>query len=291
KVGSYPSFTWRSICCARDVFDDGLLWWIGRVIYRLFYDERAWCILNIPIAGRGSSDLLVWRHDASGEYSVKSGYRSLITNGKTNFVSAFLAMDMNSKKLSAVSLWALWYKRNKLVNEGLKFEIHEIVGFIQSYGQDLSFIKTKGLTAGMKMKVLWRPPKPGFIKLNFDSSFVRNTMLAKDSEGLIMGACTHPMVDVADAFVAEARACERALYFVLDMGFKKVVLEGDSLTVIKKLNSNITDRSVLNPISQHIRVLAGFLEEVTYIFVLRKANKTAHELALVGWNQKSPCFW
>lgn len=29
KIGSYPSLTWRSICSARDVFDDGLLWRIG----------------------------------------------------------------------------------------------------------------------------------------------------------------------------------------------------------------------------------------------------------------------
>lgn len=44
-----------------------------------------------------------------------------------------------------------------------------------------------------------------------------------------MGACTYPIVDVADAFVAEARACETAIYFARDMGFRKVVVEGDSL--------------------------------------------------------------
>ncbi|MBA0692896.1 hypothetical protein Goari_010419 [Gossypium aridum] len=106
-----------------------------------------------------------------------------------------------------------------------------------------------------------------------------------------MGASSYPLVDVADAFVAEARACERALHFALDMGFRKVVLEGDSLTVIKKLNSIVADRSVLSPISQHIRVLAGVFEEVTYNFVPREANKAAHELAMVGRNLKLPYFW
>lgn len=37
-----------------------------------------------------------------------------------------------------------------------------------------------------------------------------------------------------------------------DMGFRKVVLEGDSITVIKKLKTNAIDRSILSPISQHI---------------------------------------
>ncbi|MBA0640397.1 hypothetical protein Goklo_023339 [Gossypium klotzschianum] len=175
-------------------------------------------------------------------------------------------MDMNSKKLIAISLWAFWYKRNKLVNEGLKFEFHEIVGFIQSYVQDSSFYKTKCLSPAMKKNVLWRPPKPGVIKLNFDASFTSNTnfsisvVLARDSEGQIMGACTYPLLDVADAFVAEARACERALYFALDMGFRKVVLE------------------------------AGSFEEVTYLFVPRETNKVAYELAMVGRNRKLPCF-
>ncbi|XP_016747432.1 uncharacterized protein [Gossypium hirsutum] len=95
----------RSICSAKDVFDNGLLWRIGNgakvniwnepwvpgpgngrllvhsmdinwttvdqllneefdtwkkeVIYRLFDDEQARCILNIPLAGCGSSDMLV----------------------------------------------------------------------------------------------------------------------------------------------------------------------------------------------------------------------------------------
>ncbi|MBA0869182.1 hypothetical protein Goshw_024265 [Gossypium schwendimanii] len=149
----------------------------------------------------------------------------------------------------------------------------------------------------MQRNGLWRPPKSGIIKLNFDASFENNSnfsisaVLARDSEGLIMGACTYPIVDVADAFVAKARACERALYFARDMGFRKVVVEGDSLTVIKKLKTNFTDRSILSPISQHIRVLAEAFEEVTYNFVPREVNRAAHELATVGRTQKHPCFW
>ncbi|KAH1032565.1 hypothetical protein J1N35_044739 [Gossypium stocksii] len=29
KIGSYPSLTWRSLCCAKDLFEDGFLWRIG----------------------------------------------------------------------------------------------------------------------------------------------------------------------------------------------------------------------------------------------------------------------
>ncbi|KAH1031038.1 hypothetical protein J1N35_043212 [Gossypium stocksii] len=80
-------------------------------------------------------------------------------------------------------------------------------------------------------------------------------VLARNSEGHCVGACTYPMEDVVDAFVAEARACERAMVFVAKMGFKRILVEGDSLTTIKKLNSAGVDRSVLSPIINNIRVL------------------------------------
>ncbi|XP_016729676.1 uncharacterized protein [Gossypium hirsutum] len=192
------------------------------------------------------------------QLKIAVNFDAFTSDEKTNFVTAFLAMDNNFKKLSAISLWALWYKRNKMVNEGLKFELHELVGFVQSYDQDLRFTIAKDLTTGMRQNSSWQPPQTGFIKLNFDASFENKSncsisaVLARDFEGLVMGACTVPNDDITDAFVAEARACERALYFARDMGFCKVVLEGDSITVIKKLKTNAIDRSILSPISQHI---------------------------------------
>lgn len=96
---------------------------------------------------------------------------------------------------------------------------------------------------------------------------------------------------MADAFVAEARACERAFCFALDMGFRNLILEGDSLTVIKKLTSNKMDRSILSPISQNIRSLERFFEKVSYQFVSREINRAAHALAMEGRHRVSPYFW
>ncbi|KAG8475873.1 hypothetical protein CXB51_032687 [Gossypium anomalum] len=124
-----------------------------------------------------------------------------------------------------------------------------------------------------------------------DSNSSTVVVLSCNEEGLIMGACTYSYVKVANAFVAEARACERALLFVIDMGFMRVLLEGDSLTIIKKLSTVNEDRSIFRPISQNIQMLKGYLEEVTYHFVPRNANRAAHALVLEGRTRLSPCFW
>lgn len=51
KVGSYPSFTWRSICSARELIADGLLWRVGNGASINIWDDpwlpgiRSWFIL------------------------------------------------------------------------------------------------------------------------------------------------------------------------------------------------------------------------------------------------------
>ncbi|MBA0871480.1 hypothetical protein Goshw_026292 [Gossypium schwendimanii] len=45
-------------------------------------------------------------------------------------------------------------------------------------------------------------------------------VLIKNSLGLIMAACTYPHYGIADAFVAKAQACEQAINFAVELGFK-----------------------------------------------------------------------
>lgn len=77
------------------------------------------------------------------------------------------------------------------------------------------------------LKELWRPPNTSTIKLNFDAAFQRVSrtsiaaVLARNSKGKILGACTYPLENVVDVFVAEAGVCKRALFFAFDMGFRR----------------------------------------------------------------------
>ncbi|MBA0844963.1 hypothetical protein Goarm_022609, partial [Gossypium armourianum] len=109
---------------------------------------------------------------------------------------------------------------------------------------------------GSANKERWRPPDVGIIKLNFDASFIQEkrlattTVLARDYKGEVVGVETYLFEYVADSFVAEARACERALIFTRKMCFQ--------------------------------RLLDMFFDEVTYIFVPRAVNEEAHVLAMEG---------
>ncbi|KAA3469410.1 reverse transcriptase [Gossypium australe] len=118
--------------------------WNKDLIYNFVNDDHATCIFSIPISEVKLEDMLVWKHEGIGEYSVKSGtlrvevdcslckaapedsdhllwscsilqqvWASLqikiapndrISNCKTRFVNTFSAADDQNKQLIAISL-------------------------------------------------------------------------------------------------------------------------------------------------------------------------------------------
>lgn len=110
--------------------------------------------------------------------------------------------------------------------------MNELSGFILGYLLEIDAIEfAKSINFSPK-QTYWKPPDLRSIKLNFDTSYnvvLKTSMseiLTRDEMGHVMGACTYPHVDVADAFVIEGRACERAVSLRLTWGFDVFRLKG-----------------------------------------------------------------
>ncbi|KAA3490037.1 reverse transcriptase [Gossypium australe] len=366
--------------------------WNKELICSIVDENTADRILSIPITDSRTEDTLVWKHDGSGVYTVKSGYRVLATSGDLNnilssneddynnfykslrplnipekikihvwrlfnnllphrsnlvkqmlaaeyvcplcgieledsnhlmwscsilksvwshlhvripaleeswddkqcFAQMFSTAEEQQRCIIALSLWNLWHRRNILIHEGVQFCLQDVLGFIQGYAQEIyKYQKTFQTQVRPSSKELWRPPEEGVIKLNFDATYKSNekiattAVVARYATGIIRGAETYLFVNVADPFVAEARACERALIFTLTMGFRRLAVEGDSLSVIKSIKKRDEDRSVLRLITQHICQMGLRFEEISYLHVRRSANEVAHTLVLEG---RRKCF-
>lgn len=122
------------------------------------------------------------------------------------------------------------------MHEGVSFSKQEVLGFIRGYVQELSLHNTNSnAVIGFAVNECWRPPDDGLIKINFDAAFSQDTglatiaVLARDYKGEVVGGETYLVLNVADSFMAEARACERALVFAHKMGFRRLEVEGDAL--------------------------------------------------------------
>ncbi|MFQ6620594.1 hypothetical protein Gotur_000199 [Gossypium turneri] len=190
---------------------------------------------------------------------------------KDKFVKTYIEVEGRQKRFIVLSLWCLWFHINKLIHEGTKFSMPHLLGFIRGYKRDLGLVRENlcASTAFMRNEV-WRPPDYGFVKINFDASFIPGNnfaliaILARNHKGEVIEAVTYLVENVDDAFMAEARACERALILARLKGFRRLIVEGDSLT--------------------------GF-DEVSYQFVNRSLNAAAHALAVEGRHQKVCGAW
>ncbi|MBA0844862.1 hypothetical protein Goarm_022736 [Gossypium armourianum] len=80
--------------------------------------------------------------------------------------------------------------------------------------------------------------------------------------------------------MAEARACLKAVSFAKELGFRDVCVEGDTFTIIKKLESVNEDRSIIGTIVQEIRQKIHRFRRFQVGFVTRGANATVHGLAM-----------
>ncbi|KAK8687808.1 hypothetical protein V6N13_086604 [Hibiscus sabdariffa] len=164
-------------------------------------------------------------------------------------------------------------------------------------GSELHSVATLSLPSTPTPSSSWSPPAQGIIKFNFDTSLTIATkeaypgVIARNSQGLIMDACVLHHSAVNDAFIAEARACEAAVNFAIELGFRSIHVEGDSLSVIKKLSSLYVDKSIISLIISDIKYKLIFFEKINLSHVGCWGNEVAHLLAQAHNRFHLPQYW
>ncbi|MBA0875190.1 hypothetical protein Goshw_027687 [Gossypium schwendimanii] len=104
-------------------------------------------------------------------------------------------------------------------------------------------------------------------------------VIIRNHEGFVMGACPYPLGRTGDPSTTEAKACLHAVIFGEEMGFRDLVVEGDCLTVIKKLKSDSVDRSVIGNIISEIQRKKLSFGTLSFEYTPQKTSEEAHALA------------
>ncbi|KAA3466986.1 reverse transcriptase [Gossypium australe] len=133
--------------------------------------------------------------------------------------------------------------------------------------------------------VKWKSPSGQTVKINFDGAFDERSKLSasgvvvRDRYGFVLLASTELHKGVVSAFVAEAIACCRATQVALDINREEVIIEGDSLSIIKKCNTKGLDKSQVGSYIHDIHELKSKATNIRFEFVHRSGNHLAHILA------------
>ena len=142
----------------------------------------------------------------------------------------------------------------------------------------------------------WHPP-PSVFKLNFDAALFSTLnnfgfgAIIRNEKGEVMAAMVAKGPEVFCIKEAELLECRKAIEFVVDAGFSKLVIEGDNSSVIKAISAMQVDHSMLGNVIGDIHHLIGNLQWLRTECIKRWGNRVAYELAQFARNISHCLFW
>ena len=116
-------------------------------------------------------------------------------------------------------------------------------------------------------------------------------MVVRDENGLVLGSCTKCLSQVCSAMEIEAMAVAIVLVFTSELGVRHVILEGDSLAVIKALKESECPLSPLGLLLEDVRMFLQRFDTMLYSNTKREGNFLAHSLIRYAINILDFLIW
>ncbi|MBA0859807.1 hypothetical protein Goshw_011035, partial [Gossypium schwendimanii] len=248
-------------------------------------------------------DFQVWSAEASGKYTVRSAYKLLqgieedpraytLQDDYKDFYKKLWLLDLPSK--IKITMWKLSWnflatRANMLLKKPTnttacpRAQHHSVRLFVVHYG-------LSGETGMLESQVFitvnkWRKPPNRVVKINFDVAYDGRQnrsavgIMARDREGTVVLSCSEVHHRIISAFATEALACRKALQIGIDMQWENIIIEGDSLSIIRKCKTKSPDKPLVSAYIHDIHQQLLNLKDCKFEHVPRSANGLTHILA------------
>ena len=149
--------------------------------------------------------------------------------------------------------------------------------------------------------VRWKLPPPGLVKVNFDGALFSTQSLAglgvvvRDPAGLVLAALSQKIPLPTLVETVEVIAAQRALVFAKELGFERVLVEGDSEIIVNAICGKSLLSSALGHILEDIHVLSSTFSSISFHHIKHLGNCVAQRLArrsscnpLLVWMEEVP---
>nr|XP_023919229.1 uncharacterized protein LOC112030796 [Quercus suber] len=137
---------------------------------------------------------------------------------------------------------------------------------------------------------IWQPPPLEAYKLNFDATIFSDSgksrygAIIRNEKGEVMAAMTASGPKVRTSDEAELLACRRAIEFVVDARFSRMIIEGDNNNVIQAISSSVENTSLFgNVVDDNCHLMQG-MQWLSVYSISRDGNQVAHALAQYARN-------
>nr|POF07483.1 hypothetical protein CFP56_20174 [Quercus suber] len=124
----------------------------------------------------------------------------------------------------------------------------------------------------------------GWFKANVDGAIFKESnsagigVVVCDSQGWVLAALSEKVEGVQEAEVIETLAIQWAIRFAIETSFNCVIIESDSLGVVKAIQDSADSTCHVGHIIEDVKQLAKALKSCDFQHTKREANQIAHTL-------------
>jgi ribonuclease HI len=222
---------------------------------------------------------------------------------------------INSNESARVKLiflwWRAWHHRNNVVHGDGKVSVAASVPYLVNYVE--SFAHPRVIPTDVKGKAVihpipppltpdlvrcsdWKPPPPGWIKVNVDAAWDTSTkrggtgvIIRSDTGSVCLSAWEH-LPECSSALEAELLACLHGLKQLGKLPYGPAILETDSALVLRSIMEHSADLSDCWTITREIKELLEFMNQVRVEKISRNGNGVAHSLGQLGRRELNGCL-
>ncbi|KAH9696701.1 rnase h domain-containing protein [Citrus sinensis] len=197
--------------------------------------------------------------------------------------------------------WAIWYARNKVVNEG-KQEDPQITtaraaATVKSYLR-IKCPNVQGVPSQHNNnQQVWNPPPTGWYKVNMDAAIQMENSKAglgvviRDTSGKILAAAIQITGFRGDVACMEAEAVLFGIQVACQAKCDPIIIESDSLEVVELSLQRKSSMAEICWAVKEIQAWPKNQSKASIQFVPRNYNVVAHSLAKVALDFESPVVW
>jgi ribonuclease HI len=204
-------------------------------------------------------------------------------------------------ELFAIIARRIWQRRNEFMHGG---EFRHPTQMVREATNTMEEFKRANQSGGNQTEAPehrgeenWKPPPENTLKINWDAAvdlqkgIIGLGIIVRDGKGDFVVAETKFMRMHAEPVVAEILAATQALNLCNEKGYQRVIMEGDALQVIDMINSVEPCNSGYGHLVEDIRARNRCVGGIHFQHVRRKANKAAHELAVLARTRVTNMRW
>ena len=150
---------------------------------------------------------------------------------------------------------------------------------------------------GLSGSCVWRAPPSEEFKMNFDTAVFSDQhcsgfgAIIRNSLGEVMAAMSVKGPYVNSSEEAEVMACRRAVEFSREVGFSRLITEGDCLNVMQALFDPTENSLLLGHIFEDIKLNLRGMQVLSLSWVKRSGNMVVHTLEKYARNLVDDLYW